>query len=166
MNKFTKVLLAATIFSAAAVAHAAELKIGYVDTARVLRESAPAQRAEKKLQKDFASREAEIKKMEKQGRDLQTWLEKEGLTAPEAERATKDREFTNLNRDYQRILREFREDVNLRRNEEFAGLQERFNKAVADIAQSEKFDLILQEALFYSKSVDVTDKVLKALADK
>jgi outer membrane protein len=97
---------------------------------------------------------------------MQTWLEKEGLTAPEAERANKDREFTNLNRDYQRILREFREDVNLRRNEEFAGLQERFNKAVADIAQTEKFDLILQEALFYSKSVDVTDKVLKALADK
>ena len=85
MNKFTKTLLAATIFSVAAVAHAVELKIGYVDTARVLRESAPAQRAEKKLQKDFATREAEIKKMEKQGRDLQTWLEKEGLTAPEAE---------------------------------------------------------------------------------
>lgn len=166
MKTLIRLLLAASIFSAAAAVNAVELKIGYVDTARVLRESAPAQRAEKKLQKDFAAREAEIKKMEKQGRDLQTWLEKEGLTAPEAERANKDREFTNLNRDYQRILREFREDVNLRRNEEFAGLQERFNKAVADIAQSEKFDLILQEALFYSKSVDVTDKVLKALADK
>jgi outer membrane protein len=166
LNKFIKVLCAVTIFSTVVAAQAVELKIGYVDTARVLRESAPAQRAEKKLQKDFSAREAEIKKMEKQGRDLQTWLEKEGLTAPEAERANKDREFTNLNRDYQRVLREFKEDVNLRRNEEFAGLQERFNKAVADIAQTEKFDLILQEALFYSKSVDVTDKVLKALADK
>ena len=166
MNKISTSLLAALMLSASAIASAAELKIGYVDTARVLRESAPAQRAEKKLQKDFATREAEIKKMEKQGRDLQTWLEKEGLTAPEAERANKDREFANLNREYQRILREFREDVNLRRNEEFAGLQERFNKAVSDIAQADKFDLILQEALFYSKNVDVTDKVLKALADK
>jgi outer membrane protein len=166
LNKLTVLLAAAAMFATTAAVSAAELKIGYVDTARVLRESAPAQRAEKKLQKDFSTRENDLKKMEKQGRDLQTWLEKEGLTAPEAERANKERDFANLNRDYQRIQREFREDVNLRRNEEFAGLQERFNKAISEIAQSEKFDLILQEALFASKSVDVTDKVLKALADK
>ncbi len=166
MNKLITSLVALALFSASAATVAAELKIGYVDIARVQRESAPAQRAEKKLLKDFSTREEAIKKMEKQGRDMQTWLEKEGLTAPEAERGNRERDFANLNREYQRILREYREDVNLRRNEELSGLLDRFNKAIADIAQAEKFDLILQEALFYSKNVDVTDKVLKALADK
>ena len=84
----------------------------------------------------------------------------------ETERRNKERDLANLNRDFQRMQREFREDLNLRRNEELAAVQERANKAIIAIAESEKFDLILQEAVYASPRIDITDKVLKALADK
>jgi outer membrane protein len=147
-------------------AHAAELKIGFVNTERIFRESAPAVRASKKLEKEFAARDQEIQKMAKQFRDLQSHLEKENVTMSETERRNKERDLANLNRDLQRAQREFREDLNIRQNEERAAFQDRVNRAIADMAEKEKFDLILQEAVFVSNRVDITDKVLRALADK
>lgn len=143
---------------------AAEMKIGFVNTDRVFREAGPAVKAQKKLEKEFASREQELQKLAKQARDLQTKLEKEGVTMSESDRRTKERELANLNREFQRQQREFREDLNLRRNEELATVQERANKVIISIAESEKFDLILQEAVYASPRIDITDKVLKALA--
>lgn len=144
----------------------AEVKIGFVNQERILREAAPAKRAQAKLDKEFATRKAELDRIEKQGRELETSLQKESVTLPEAERAAKDRQLSQLTRDFQRMQREFREDVNLRRNEELASLQERANKVINDIAEKEKFDLILQEAVFAGPKIDITDKVIKALADK
>jgi outer membrane protein len=144
----------------------AETKIGFVNTERIFREAAPAQRAQKKLEKEFAQRDADLQKMAKQAQSLQAQVEKEGVTMPETERRNKERELANLQRDFQRTQREFREDLNLRRNEELAAVQERANKVIQQIAESEKFDLIVQEAVFASSRVDITDRVLKALADK
>lgn len=147
-------------------AYAAELKVGFVNTERIFRESAPAVRASKKLEKEFAARDQEIQKMSNKFRDLQAHLEKESVTLSEAERRSKERDLANLNRDLQRAQREFREDLNVRQNEERAAFQDRVNKAVGELAEREKFDLILQEAVYVSNRIDITDKVLRALADK
>jgi len=151
----------------AGAAFAADYKIGFVNTERLFREAAPARRAQQKLEKEFASRDSEIQKLSKQVRDLQTALEKDGVTMSETERRNKERDLANLSRDLQRGQREFREDLNLRRNEELASVQERANKVIQQIAEAEKFDLILQDpVVFASQKIDITDKVVKALADK
>jgi outer membrane protein len=145
---------------------AAEIKIGFVDAERIKRESAPAQRALKKIEKEFATRDQELQKMAKQIKDLQAQMEKEGVTMSESDRRNKEQELARLNRDFQRVQREFREDLNLRKNEELVSIYERADRAIRNIAEQEKFDLIVQEAVFRSQRIDITDKVLKALADK
>jgi outer membrane protein len=147
-------------------ARAADAKIGFVNTERVFREAAPAKRAQAKLEKEFAARNAELAKLEKQGRDLQTDLEKENVTIPETARREKERALADISRNFQRVQREIREDLNLRRNEELAVVQERATRVINQIAEQEKFDLIVQEAVFASSRIDITDKVIKALADK
>jgi outer membrane protein len=150
----------------AGAAVAADYKIGFVNTERLFREAAPAKRAQQKLEKEFAARDAEIQKTAKQVRDLQERLERDGATMSETERRNKERDLANLSRDLQRAQRELREDVNLRRNEEYASVQERADRVIRQIADSEKFDLILQEVVFASQRIDITDRVIKALADK
>jgi len=151
----------------AAVAQAADYKIGFVNTERLFREAAPAKRAQQKLEREFAARDADIQKLSKQVRDLQGALEKDGITMSETDRRNKERDLANLSRDLTRNQREFREDLNLRRNEELASVQERANKVILQIAEAEKFDLILQDpVVFASQRIDITDKVIKALADK
>ncbi len=153
------------VFVATQVA-AAEIKIGFVNTERIFREAGPALKAQKKLEKEFAARDAELQKMAKQVRDLQAQVEKESVTMSEADKRNKERDLANLNRDFQRQTREFREDLNMRKNEELATVQERANKIIKEIAESEKFDLIVQDAVFASTKIDITDKVVKALAEK
>lgn len=142
---------------------AAELKIGFVNTEKVFRDSPLAIKAQKKLEKEFQARDQEIQKLVKQARDLQAFLEKEGLTLSEAERAKKQKDLSNLSRDLQHDQRAFREDLNQRKNEEFAQVQERARKAIVEIAEKEKFDLILENVVYASPKVDVTDRVLKSL---
>lgn len=151
----------------AGTAVAAEYKIGFVNTERLFREATPAKRAQAKIEKEFAARDAEIQKLAKQVRDVQSALDKDGATMAETERRNKERDLANQSRDLQRMQREFREDLNLRRNEELSGIQERANKVIQQIAEAEKFDLILQDpVVFASPRIDITDKVIKALADK
>ena len=145
---------------------AQDLKIGFVNTERIFREAGPAQKAQKKLEKEFAQRDAELQKMAKQARDLQSALEKESVTLSEADKGKKERDLATVNRDFQRMQREFREDLNVRRNEELASVQERANKVIKEIADGEKFDLIVQDAVFASPKIDITEKVLKALTEK
>lgn len=168
VNAFSKaaVVLALGLIASAGVA-AAELKIGFLSTERVLRESAPAVRSQKKLEREFEKREADLKKMDRQLRDLQAVLERDGATMSETDRTNKSRELSNLTREFQRNERSFREDVNLRKNEELASLQERADKIIKQIADVEKFDLILQEPVVWaSPRIDITDRVIKLLADK
>ena len=149
-----------------AVAHAADFKVGVVDTERVLRESAPALMAESKIEKEFSGRDQEIKKLMKQAKELQALLEKEDSKFSDADRRNKERELTSMNADLQRMQREFREDLNQRRNEELAAVLERANRTIKAIAESEKYDIIFQEAVYASPRIDITDKVIKALEDK
>ncbi len=146
-------------------ARSGELKIGFVNTEKLLRESAPAQRAFKKLEREFATRQAEVEKIAKRFRDASAAYEKEQLAMSEADRRNKQRELEVLSRDVQRAQRELREDENLRRNEELAALQDRAQKAIQKIAEAERYDLILQEAVYANTRIDITDRVLKALAD-
>ena len=164
MKSLVAILLALASF--AAQAQAAELKIGFVNTERVFREAAPAKRAQQKLEREFAARNAELAKVEKQGRDLQSELERENVTMTEAQRREKERQLADISRNFQRMQREIREDLNLRRNEELASVQERATRVINQIAEQEKFDLIVQEAVFASSRIDITEKVIKALADK
>ena len=168
LNAFSKAVAALALGVIACTGAAAvDLKIGFVSTERVLRESAPAVRAQKKLEREFEKREADLKKMDRQIRELQAILDRDAATMAEAERNNKVRELSNLSRDFQRSERSFRDDVNIRRNEELASLQERADKIIQQIADVEKFDLILQEPVVWaSPRIDITDRVIKLLADK
>jgi outer membrane protein len=147
-------------------AGAGDFKIGVVDTERILRESDQAVRAEKKIEREFATRDQEIKKLSKQTKDLQTSLEKDGSTMSDTVRRGKERELANLNLSLQTMQREFREDLNLRKNEELAVVLARADKAIRQIAETEGYDVILQEAVYRNPKVDITDRVLKFLASE
>ena len=149
----------------AGVAQAGDFKVGVVDTERVLRESAPAMKAESKIEKEFSGRDKEIKKLMKQTKDLQAELDSSDGKLSDLEHRNKERELSAMNVDLQRMQREFREDLNLRKNEELAIVLEKANKAIQAIAESEKYDLILQEAVYRNPKIDITDMVIKRLAD-
>jgi outer membrane protein len=145
----------------------ADTKIGFVNTEKLLREAPSSLAAQKRLEKEFSAREQELQKMTKQARDVQTQLDKDGVTMSETERKNKERELANLNREFQRQSREFREDLNLRRNEELSQIQERARKVIVDIAKSEKYDIIIEQAAVYvDPKSDITDRVMKALGGK
>ena len=157
--------LAAALMLAASVAGAADIKIGFVDVERIRRESAPAERASKQLEKEFAPRAQELQRREAQVKSLQGQLEKDVMTMSDGERRSKEQELSRLSVDLQRLQREYREDLNMRRNQELGTLFERADRVIKQIADAENFDLILQEAVFRSPRIDITDRVLKALAE-
>ena len=157
--------LAAALMLAASVAGAADIKIGFVDVERIRRESAPAERASKQLEKEFAPRAQELQRREAQVKSLQGQLEKDVMTMSEGERRSKEQELSRLSVDLQRLQREYREDLNMRRNQELGTLFERADRVIKQIADAENFDLILQEAVFRSPRIDITERVIKALAE-
>lgn len=159
-----KWIVAAALALWAVPAAAAEMKIGFVNTERVFREAPAAKRAQQVLEREFSARNADLSKVEKQGRDLQQELERENVTMPESTRREKERQLADISRNFQRLQREIREDLNLRRNEELAKVQERATRVINQIAEQEKFDLVIQEAVFASSRIDITEKVIRALA--
>jgi outer membrane protein len=164
MKSIIKAAMVSGFFVAGAVM-AGDFRVGVVDTERILRESVPAANAEKRIAKEFAERDLEIKALAKRAKELQALLDKESLTLSDADQRNKERELITANGDLQRLQREFREDLNLRKNEELAIVLERANKAIQVIAETEKFDLILQEAVYRNPKIDITDKVIQHLAD-
>jgi outer membrane protein len=146
---------------------AAELKIGYVQVDKLLQEAPQTAESGKKLEKEFSPRSQELDRLQKQIRDLEAALDKDRLTTTDAERRNRERDASNLKLEFQRKQRELREDINLRKNEELAVLQDRINKAVTSVAESESFDLVVYGGVAYaSKKIDITDKVLKLLGKK
>jgi outer membrane protein len=143
----------------------AESKLGFVNGQRVVNESPQAKKAKQKIEKEFEKRDQELQQLSKRLQSMQADLEKNAVTMGESERRNKEREFNDLNREFQRKQREFREDLNLRQNEEMAAIFERANKIIKQIAEAEKFDLIVQEAVYFSPRIDITDKVIKALGE-
>ena len=142
-----------------------EGKIGFVNLDRILRDAAPAVRAQKKLEAEFQKREQELARTAEGLKRMQETLEKNAMTMSDSERAKREREFQETNREFQRKQRELREDFNQRRNEELSGILERANRVVRQIAEAEKFDIIFQEAVYASTRIDITDKVIRSLDD-
>jgi len=165
MKLFLNAAFAAALAASAVMLPAAaqELKIGYVSYERIMRDSAPAKAASKKLEAEFTKRDRELQELGVKLKAAAERFEKDGPVLSEADRARRQRELTELDRDLQRRQREFREDLNQRRNEELQGVVERAGKVIRQIAEQEKFDLILQEAVHASPRVDITERVLRAL---
>ncbi len=149
-------------FSAAVLA---DSKIGAVNIQKIMNDAPQAARAKKKLEKDFEKRDQDLQRIAKQLQVMQENLDKNAVTMAESERRNKEREFGELNRDFQRKQREFREDLSQRQNEEVAAILERMNKIIKQIAEAEKYDIIFQEAAYINPRIDITDKVIKALGD-
>ena len=163
VKRFLLAVAALMLIGNGLVAMAQDLKIGFVSTERVFREAAPAVEALKRLEKEFAPREAEIKDVTEKAAQVKQKLEKEGMTMSASDRRNTESELGRLTRERQRLEREFREELNLRKNEELASVLQRANKVIQEIAEKEKYDLILQEAVYRSPRVDITDKVIEAL---
>jgi outer membrane protein len=164
ITKHLKSLAAvALVASALGTAQAQELKIGYVNSERVLREAAPAKAALARMEADFSKRDRDLNDQGAKLKAAADKLEKDAPTLSEGERNRRQRELVEQDRDLQRKRREFQEDLNQRRNEETAGLVERANKVIKQIFDSEKYDLILQDVVFAGPRVDITEKVIKAL---
>jgi outer membrane protein len=142
----------------------AEVKIGFVDMQRLFDQAPVAVKANKKLTAEFAKRELELQKLSKQIKTQQDALEKNGSMS-ESEQRNRERDLAELSREFQRKQREFREDLEIRRNEAMAGVLDRANKSLKQIAETEKYDLIVQDAVYFSPRIDITDKIIKALAD-
>ena len=165
VHNFAALLVTAAALTVAALPAMAESRIGFVNSDRVMRDAEPAVLAQKRLEKEFEPREKELNKHADQLKALQEDLEKNAVTMADADRRAREREFNEQNRDFQRRQREFREDLNARRNEELAAVLDLANKAIKQIAEQEKYDIIFQDAVYASPRIDITDKVIKALAE-
>lgn len=163
MTSLLKTATAAAALSLAFGASAQDLKIGYVNAERVLREATPAKAAQAKLEAEFKKRESELNETGERLRGAMDKLEKEGPTLAEAERSRRQRDLAEQERDFQRKRRELLEDLNQRKNEELAAVSERATRVIKQIYESEKYDLILQEVVFAGPRVDITKKVIDAL---
>jgi len=162
LKKYILASIALLSFSASVLA---EGRIGFVNSQKILNDAPQAARAKKKIEKDFEKRDQELQRISKQLQGLQENLDKNAVTMAESERRAKEREFGELNRDFQRKQREFREDLSQRQNEEMAAIFERVNKIIKQLAEAEKYDIIFQEAVYANPRIDITDKVIKALGD-
>ena len=159
-------LIPALLLSCASIAVSAqELKIGYVNSERVLREAEPAKHAQAKLEAEFSKREKDLNDQSTALRAEADKLDKDSPTLSEAEKTRRQRELVEEDRDLQRKHREFQEDLTQRKNEELSSVAERANRAIKAIGEAEHFDLILQDQLviFVSPRVDITKKVIDAL---
>ena len=165
-TKFATLFIALmTVFSVPQALATDTVKIGYVNTQRIFRDAPSAVRAAKKIEAEFSKRDQELQRMAKQLQSMQENLETNAMTMSEADRRTKEKSLNDLSREFQRKQREFREDLNLRQNEENTAIIDKANRAIRQIAESERYDLILQDVVWVSQQLDITDKVIKALAD-
>jgi outer membrane protein len=162
-STFKTLAVALSLAALSATATAQELKIGYVNSERVLREAAPAKAAQSKLEAEFGRRDRELNDQAAKIKAAAEKLDKDAPTLAEAERARRQRDLVEQDRDLQRRRREFQEDLTQRKNEELQGVVERANRVIKQIFEQEKYDLILQEVVFAGTRVDITEKVIKAL---
>lgn len=162
-RQWKSVLAAVVLLAAGALVQAQELKIGYVDLQRVLRDSQPAKAAQAKLEAEFSKREKDLADMAAKLKAASERLDRDAPTLAESERNRRQRELVEQDREFQRKRREFQEDLAQRKNEELAQVLERANRAVKQIFDQEKYDLILQEVVFAGPRVDITRRVIDAL---
>lgn len=151
------------LLSLASTAQAEDFRVGFVNTDRIFREATTAKAAQTKLEQEFSRREKELNDL---GNNLKTASEKferEAPTLPESQRVARQKQLVDQDREFQRKRREFQEDLNARKSEELQQVLERANRVVKQVAEAEKYDVILQEAVYVNPRLDITDKVIKAL---
>lgn len=166
MNTFRQRFALMVLSVAAAMpvaAFAQDFKMGFVNTERIFRESATAKQAQQKLEQEFAKREKELVDAGNTLKAASEKFEREAPTLSESQRTARQKVLVEQDREFQRKRREFQEDLNSRKNEEQQQVVERANRAVKQVAESEKYDVIFQEAVYINPKHDITDKVLKAL---
>lgn len=151
------------VLAFAAQAHAEDFRVGFVNTDRVFREANSAKAAQSRLEQEFAKREKELNDMGAALKTASDKFEREAPTLTEAQRSQRQKALIDQDRDFQRKRREFQEDLNARKSEELQQVLDRANRVVKQVAEQEKYDLILQEAVYINPKYDITDKVIKAL---
>jgi outer membrane protein len=163
-TSYVKFLSASVLLAMASLgAQAQDIKIGYVNRDRVMSETTLFKAADAKFKAEFAKREKDLQDLDVKLKAAAERLDKDAPTLTESERARRQRDLVEQDREFQRKRRAFQEDVAQRQQEEMAALFERASKVIKQIFESEKYDLILQEAVFAGPRVDITDKVIKAL---
>lgn len=163
MNMLKSFAAAAIMALVGVAVQAEEVKIGYVNSERVLREANPAKAAQAKLEAEFGKREKDLTDQANRLKAAADKLDKEAPTLSETERTRRQRDLVEQDRDFQRRRREFQDDLTQRKNEELAVVVERANKVIKQIFEQDKFDLILQDAVHWSPRVDITKRVIDAL---
>jgi outer membrane protein len=159
---FLSCAFAATAFGSS-LATAQEFRIGFVNTDRIFREASTAKAAQAKLESEFSKREKELEDTASSLKAASDKFEKESPTLAESQRAARQKQLVEQDRDFQRKRREFQEDLGARKNEELAAVLERANRIVKQVAEQEKYDLVLQEVVYINPKHDITDKIIKAL---
>jgi len=162
-SRHLSVALLLGVVAVAAPAQAQEFKAGFVNTERIFREASTAKAAQAKLEQEFSRREKELVDLGNTLKTATDKFEREAPTMAESQRTTRQRQLVDQDRDFQRKRREFQEDLSARKNEELSQVLERANKVVKQVAEAEKYDVILQEAVYINPKHDITDKVIKAL---
>lgn len=163
--RLTAIFVAAAAFAIALPAQAQAMKIGYVNTERILRDAGPAKAAQKKLEAEFSARDKDLQALAARLKSSGQKLERDRTVLSDTDLVKRQREFADLEKDFQRKQREFREDLGQRRNEELAQVLERANRAIKKLADDEAFDLIVQDVVFASPRIDITERILKTLGN-
>lgn len=166
MKTIVRPLGAALLLGAAALCaqvQAQDFRIGFVSIERLLRDSAPAKQGQSKLEAEFSKREKELLDTGNALKDASDRFEREAPTLSESQRSARQRQLIEQDRDFQRKRREFQEDLNQRKNEELQQVIDKANRVIRQVAETEKYDAILQEAAYINPQHDITDKVIKAL---
>ncbi|WP_295502932.1 OmpH family outer membrane protein [Limnohabitans sp. Rim8] len=166
MNTFRQNFSLALLVSATCVGglvHAQDFKMGFVNTERIFREAATAKQAQAKLEQEFSRREKDLVEIGNNLKLASEKFEREAPTLAESQRAARQKQLIDQDREFQRKRREFQEDLNARKNEEQQIVVERANRAVKQVAESEKYDVIFQEAVYVNPKHDITEKVIKTL---
>ncbi|MBA2961308.1 MULTISPECIES: OmpH family outer membrane protein [Ramlibacter] len=153
----------ASLLAFSVPAWAEDFRVGFVNTDRIFREANSAKAAQAKLEQEFSKREKELNDQAAGLKGQADKFEREAPTLSESQRQQRQRQIIDQNRDFERKRREFQEDLNARKNEELQQVLERANRIVKQVAEAEKYDLVLQEAVYINPKHDITDKVIKAL---
>nr|WP_234041208.1 OmpH family outer membrane protein [Advenella mandrilli] len=152
--------------AAAEVSSNSPLKIGFVNTEKILRDSAPAKEAQEKIEAEFKKRDEELQKLANSLRSKAEEFDKNVPVMTDAERSKAQRELADIDTDLQRKRREFQEDFNRRRNEAFSGIVDKANAAIREIAEKDNYDLIVQDAVTVSARIDITETIIQVLDKK
>ena len=158
-----QISLAVVLGLAAFCAQADEIRIGFINTDRIFKESNTAKQAQTKLEQEFSKREKDLIDVEKTFKSAVEKFERDATTLSESQRMSRQKQLGEQDRDFQRKRREFQEELNARKNEEFQQVLERANRVIKQVAEAEKYDLVLQEAVYINPKHDITDKVLKVI---